>query len=42
MKTADELHVEWTAVLEKEYARVMELHKQVLSLQEELESVEEK
>ena len=40
--TADELYVEWSAVMEKEYLRVREFHQQVLSLQAELECIEER
>ena len=40
--TAHELHFEWSAVMEKEYERLREAHKQVYVLQQELQEVEEK
>ena len=40
--TAHELHLEWSAVMEKEYERLREVHKQVCALQQELQEVEEK
>ena len=40
--TAHELHLEWSAVMEKEYERLREAHKQVYALQQEVQEVEEK
>ena len=39
--TAQELHLEWSAVMEKEYERLKEAHKQGHALQKELHEVEE-
>ena len=40
--TAQELHLEWSAVLKKEYDRLKEAHKQVYALQQHLQQGEEK
>ena len=40
--TAYELHLEWSAVIETEYGRLKEAHKQVNALQQQLQEVEEK
>ena len=40
--TAFELHLEWSAVMETEYERLREAHKQVYALQQELQEVEQK
>ena len=37
--TAHELHLEWSAVIEKEYKRLKEAHEQVYALQQELQEV---
>ena len=41
-KTADELHAEWTALMEKEWVQLREPYVRVRMLEEELEEVEEK
>ena len=40
--TAQELLLEWSAVMEKEYERLKEAHNKVSALQQEVQEVEEK